>query len=284
MNSHIRILVTGTRGKSSLVRLIHAGLLSQNINACARITGVLPRSLTPSGAKIIRRDSPVNIREMLWWLNTLPPDTQAVVLENSAVSPELQPAAARWLHPTLTVITNTRPDHQDAWGYAPDSAYSAIMKGVPEGVPVVLGQDTPDFRAGNISLALEALRLSGVNVSREVLEAVPPDVADFRITGTGEDLLACAFSANDVESTEMLFNMTGWDSREVTLLYHHRPDRIARLKVFRRWIDGRTWRDIVYTDSRKSFSFTEWRRGRGKVFACGNVAGWPLEYLLCTQQ
>ena len=221
---------------------------------------------------------------MLWWLRSLPSDAEAIVLENSAVSPELQPAAAHWLSPTLTVITNTRPDHQDAWGYGEDSAYRAIMKGVPYNAPVLLGQDTADFRTGNINLALEALRLSGVNVAREVLEAVPPDVADFRILGEGDDLLACAFSANDTESTEMLFTLTGWASREVTLLYHHRPDRTARLKVFRRWIDGRKWRDIVITDSRQSFSFEEWRRGRGKVFACGNVAGWPLDYLLCTQQ
>ena len=221
---------------------------------------------------------------MLWWIRSLSRDAQAVVLENSAVSPELQPAAAHWLNPSLIVITNTRPDHQDAWGYAPDSARRAIMRGVPDGVPVVLGRDTQDFREGNITLALEALRLSGVNVKREVLEAVPPDIADFRIIGEGDDLLACAFSANDVVSTEELFVMTGWDSRETTLLYHHRPDRTARLRVFREWIASRTWRDIVFTDSREAFSFEEWRRGRGRVFACGNVAGWPLEYLLCTQQ
>ena len=204
-------------------------------------------------------------------------------MENSTVNPELQPAAAHWLNPTLIVITNTRPDHQDAWGYGEDSARRAIMKGVPHGVPVIFGQDTPDFREGNITLALEALRLSGVSVKREVLEAVPPDVADFRIIGEGEDLLACAFSANDVESTEMLFSLTGWDSHEITLLYNHRQDRTARLHVFRKWIDGRKWKDIVFTDSKENFSFEEWRKGRGRVFACGNVAGWPLEYLLCAR-
>lgn len=283
----IRILVTGTRGKSSLVRLLHAGLLSLGLRAYARITGVLPRSLTPTGIRVIHRDSPVNFREMHWWLKTLPPDTEAVIMENSAVSPEFQPAAAKWLNPTLIVITNTRPDHQDAWGYARDSAYTAIMKGVPENVPVVHGENMPvcaDYREQNIMLALEALRMSGVEVAREVLERVPPDVADFRILcdGEGGELTACAFSANDVESTEMLFTLTGWDSREVTMLYHHRQDRQARFRVFMQWIDMREWRDIVITDSRESFRFEEWRKGRGKIFACGNVAGWPLEYMLCT--
>lgn len=284
---NIRILVTGTRGKSSLVRLLHAGLLSLGLKAYARITGVLPRSITPEGIRIIHRDSPVNFREMLWWLKSLPPDAEAVIMENSAVNPEFQPAAAKWLKPTLTVITNTRPDHQDAWGYGKDSARLVIMQGVPENVPVISGKDMPvcpDYREQNIALALEALRLSGSEVSREVLENVPPDVADFRILGDGEELTACAFSANDVESTEMLFALTGWDSREVTLLYHHRPDRTARLKVFMKWIHSREWRDIVMTNSREPFSFEEWRKNRGKIFACGNVAGWPLEYMLCTER
>ena len=283
--TNIRILVTGTRGKSSVVRLLHAGLLSCGLKAYARITGVIPRSLEPSGVRVIRRDSPVNFREMLWWLKTIPDDAQAIVMENSAVNPEFQPAAAKWLRPTLTVITNTRPDHQDAWGYSADSARLAIMKGVPKNAPVLNGEDfqaSKDYREQNITLALEALRMSGIEVKREILEAVPPDIADFRITGQGEDVTACAFSANDTESTELLFTLTGWDSREVTLLYHHRPDRSARRKVFTQWIESRKWRDVVFTDSRESFSFEAWRKGRGKIFACGNVAGWPLEYMLCT--
>lgn len=284
----VRILVTGTRGKSSLVRLIHAGLISQGLRAYGRITGVLPRSLEPDRVRTIRRDSPVSFREMLWWLKSLPPNAEAVVMENSAVSPEYQPAAAKWLNPTLTVITNTRPDHQDAWGNNALAAERAIMLGVPENVPVVRGNDEADYRTGNILLALEALRLSGVSVEREVLEAVPPDIADFRIVGTGEDLTACAFSANDVVSTEMLFASTGWSPEETILLYHHRTDRTARLRAFLKWIDGRSWRDVLFTGRtfgsipvRTAEDFMSWRHDRGKIFACGNVAGWPLEYMTC---
>lgn len=279
----IRILVTGTRGKSSLVRLIHAGLIASGLRAYGRITGVLPRSLEPSGVRVIRRDSPVNFREMLWWLKSLPEDAEAIVMENSAVNPEYQPAAAKWLKPSLIVITNTRPDHIDAWGCDAHSAERAIMSGVPKNVPVVRGIDTQDYRQGNISLAFEALSFSGVHVSREVLEAVEPDIADFRLIGEGEDITACAFSANDTVSTEMLFASTGWESEDTLLLYHHRQDRPARLEDFSRWIYARKWREVIFTGGRYLVmrDFDSWRKGKGKIFACGNVAGWPLEYMIC---
>lgn len=296
--NNIRILVTGTRGKSSLVRLIHAGLVAQNFKAYARITGVLPRSLEPDGKiKIIRRDSPVSFREMQWWLKNIPSDAQAIIMENSAVNPELQPAAAKWLNPNLIIITNFRADHQDAWGFEKNSAEIAIMKGVPKNIPIIIGSDTSkDFRAENISLAIRVLEFFGVKVDRKILENLPPDVADFKILGRDDDLLACAFSANDVESTEMLFASTGWACEDVTLLFHHRTDRPARLKIFLDWIRGKNWREVFFTRTGKNFlftkknlrwlddvnspeSFSDWRKGRGKIFACGNVAGWPLEYL-----
>ena len=39
----IRVLVTGSRGKSSLVRLLHAGLASLGVRSWGRVTGVLPK-------------------------------------------------------------------------------------------------------------------------------------------------------------------------------------------------------------------------------------------------
>ena len=289
----IRILVTGTRGKSSLVRLIHAGLCAQGLKAYGRITGVIPRSLEPSCVKIIQRNSPVNFREMLWWLKSLPTDAQAIIMENSAVNPEFQPAAAKWLRPNLTVITNLRPDHQDAWGYSAKSVERAILAGVPKNAPVIFGETCGDFREENISLAVRALEFFGVKVAREVLENLSPDIADFKII----DGVACAFSANDVESTEILFSSTGWHPENVTLLYHHRPDRSARLDVFLKWINAKNWRDVFFTRTKKFFtlryknlrwldsvnspeSFSAWKENHGgKIFACGNVAGWPLEFM-----
>ena len=328
--SNIRILVTGTRGKSSLVRLLHAGLSATGLRVWSRVTGVLPRSFSPNGVRIIRRDAPVSFQEMRWWLEQIPWDADAVVMENSAVSPELQSVAGRWLNPTLIVWTTLRPDHEDAWGPGRSNAALALLHGIPEGVPIVAGQEvvslqaeleakkcpvifspaspSRSFREENLQLAMTALRCvmekypePDLIKAQNAMETLEPDIADFRIIGKGNDLLAAAFSANDVESTTMLFNETGWRPKETMLLYHHRPDRPVRLRGFLPWIASMPWRGTVFTRTARPFfpfsfiqasrlkwedsirdpgSFAAWRRGRGKIFACGNVAGWPLAYLL----
>ncbi|MCR4819256.1 MAG: hypothetical protein K5841_09905 [Fretibacterium sp.] len=329
----VRILVTGTRGKSSLVRLLYAGLSAAGLRVWARVTGVLPRSLSPDGIQVIRRDAPVSFQEMRWWLEQIPGDAEAIVMENSAVSPELQAAAGLWLNPSLIVWTTLRSDHEDAWGPGRLNAARALLRGIPKGVPVAAGQEvapfrreleargcpvsllaaspTASFQEENLSLAMSALKLvlknttTPANLDPEAgayaMKALEPDIADFRILGNGNDLLAAAFSANDVESTAKLFRETAWTSQETMLLYHHRQDRPARLKGFLPWITSMPWRKIVFTrtsrpllpfslspavrlkwedDIRSPDSFMAWRKGRGRIFACGNVAGWPLEYLM----
>ncbi len=318
----IRVVVTGSRGKSSLTRLLHAGLFACGLATYARITGVVPRELSPSGERAIRRTSPAHIREMRWWLAQVHPGAGAVVVENSAVSPALQPFAPGLIAPTLVVWTTLRPDHTEVWGPGREGAARTLLGGVPRGVPIAGGpellrpplpdlfaanenalhvpdlSDTSDHTAANLALATLVCSLCGVDAKRAAaaMAALPPDLADFRVLRDGTDELAVAFSANDVDSTGRLFMETGWTPEETTLLYHHRPDRQARLENFLPWIESRPWRETLFTrQTRPLFSFRDkvrwndaidgpdafraWRKGRGRVFACGNVAGWPLEFL-----
>lgn len=318
----VRIVVTGSRGKSSLTRLLQAGLSACGLRTYARITGVIPRELSPSGERAIRRTSPAGVREMHWWLSQVTPDAQAVVVENSAVSPSLQAVASDLAAPTLIVWTTLRADHVEVWGPGREGAALTLIKGVPFGVPVV-GEpglassplsrmlaangnilhvpDTPRMATHtemNLALAVLACSLSGVDAVRALpaMASLPPDIADFRILRYDTDELAVAFSANDVESTEELFGETGWTPAETTLLYHHRPDREARLENFLPWIEGYPWKERVFTRQYRTCAgrrpgvvwndtidspeaFCAWHRGRGRVFACGNVAGWPIEFL-----
>lgn len=321
----IRVLVTGSRGKSSLVRLLHAALSASGLQTFARITGVLPREIGPGGReRVIRRVSPIHISEMGWWLAQVPGDAQALVMENSAVTPDLMAYAPDLLRPTLVVWTTLRPDHTELWGTSRIDAARALMRGVPPGVPVAggaelddpalremllangnalhLAEGAPAHQDANLKLAALAFSLCAphldANAAYRAMVALPPDIADFRILENNGDCLAAAFSANDRQSTELLFAETGWDARETTLLYHHRPDRAARLDDFLPWIASRPWKEVVFSrPSRPLFfspagarlawndgltdpaAFRRWWGGRGKVFACGNVAGWPLQFL-----
>jgi hypothetical protein len=261
---------------------------------------------------------------MKWWLSQVPSGADALVVENSAIAPEFQAAAARWVRPTLVVWTTLRPDHREAWGPGQEGAMQALFPGIPPGVPVVCGAGlarepllrlfsanrnethfAPSFdgeaEESNLALAVLAGSLCGLDPARirPAMASLAPDLADFRILKDGGDELAAAFSANDLESTRRLFAETGWDFAGTTILYHHRPDRLARLRDFLPWIRGNPWKDAVFTRQYRSFmppglgiswsaidplSFAAWRKGRGRVFACGNVAGWPLEFLRLESQ
>ncbi|MDR1648648.1 MAG: gamma-polyglutamic acid synthetase [Synergistaceae bacterium] len=302
-----RVLVTGSRGKSSLVRLIFAGLSAGGTETRGRVTGVLPRELCPGGERRIVRNSPGHVEEMRWWLRQIPRDAEAVVMENSAVQPDLQGLAALWLRPVLTVWTNAREDHQDAWGPGPDAAFSSLLRGVPEGCALllsaelgtdrlarrlkerkgplfVLEKDGRDYRESNLLLAEKALELLGRSSenARAAMRALPPDIADFRVFRLKDDdtRLAAAFSANDLQSTEHLFSLLGWTEAETSVLFADRDDRRARRESFSPFLTRR-WREVRIADKREDpRAITGWMGGGKKVFGCGNVAGFPLEILL----
>jgi len=108
-NCKTRVLVTGSRGKSSVVCLLHCAFQAMEKQAYARITGIVPRELGPSGSRTILRSAPAHVEEMRWWLGQLPTATDAIIMENSAITPELQDLAGHWLQPNISVLTNTQP-------------------------------------------------------------------------------------------------------------------------------------------------------------------------------
>ncbi|MCF7935078.1 MAG: hypothetical protein K9L28_01850 [Synergistales bacterium] len=316
-----RVLVTGSRGKSSVTRLIHAGL-SAEVSGFARITGVLPREIAPDGSmSLILRHGPAHVAEMRWWLRSLPARTEGIVLENSAVSPELQPLASRWLAPHIVVMTSLRADHPEQWGPSIRGALHAVAAGIPEGATVVLQGDdadrrevrrlletgkscrllpasaaTEDHRSKNRALAETACSVLGFRSSAATaaIGGLPPDFGDFQIFRSKTTELAGAFTANDPESTELLFTSLGWPPGETTVLYNHRTDRPQRWRQFKPWLAGRPWQRVLVTGDRpfrsgKVGTFVRCRdageldrciRGLPRVFGCGNIAGAPLHWLL----
>ena len=110
----IRIHVNGTRGKSSVTRLIAAGLRAGNIKTLAKTTGTLPRIIDENGLEIpVKRPHMVNIIEQLKIVDFMRQRSpKAIVMECMAVMPEYQYICERHMvRSTVGVITNTRFDH-----------------------------------------------------------------------------------------------------------------------------------------------------------------------------
>lgn len=132
----IRIHVNGTRGKSSVTRLIAAGLRAGGKRTIAKITGTLPRVVMADGreAAIIRLMG-ANIIEQKYifrYAATEKPD--AVVIECMAVNPVYQWITERmFVRSTISVITNCRPDHLDLMGSTEQSVTLSLSNTIPNG-------------------------------------------------------------------------------------------------------------------------------------------------------
>jgi gamma-polyglutamate synthase len=123
-----RIHVNGTRGKSSVTRLITGGLQGGGIKTLGKTTGTMPCYITPKGKQVhIQRIGKANIIEQVSIARRAAAHgVDAFVVECMAVLPANQRMAEeQMIHSTIGVITNVRADHLDEMGPTlPDIARS----------------------------------------------------------------------------------------------------------------------------------------------------------------
>ena len=115
----VRIHVNGTRGKSSVTRLIAAGLRAGGLNTFAKTTGSTPRIINNLGNDVeLHRLRSASIGEqikLIRYFSNYKPDV--LVMECMAVNPQYQWISEhRIVKSTIGVITNVRPDHLDEMG------------------------------------------------------------------------------------------------------------------------------------------------------------------------
>jgi len=130
----IRIHVNGTRGKSSVTRLIAAALREAGKITCAKTTGTLARMILPDGRELpIFRPAGANVIEQKRIVATAAAyNAEALVVECMAVQPELQSLSElRLLRATHGIITNARPDHLDVMGPTPKDVALALAGTTP---------------------------------------------------------------------------------------------------------------------------------------------------------
>lgn len=130
----IRIHVNGTRGKSSVTRLIAAGLRAAGLASCAKTTGTLPRMIFPDGSEYpVFRPSRANVIEQLRIVKAAAvARADALVVECMALEPRLQSLCElKLVRATHGVITNARADHLDVMGPTVRDVAKALAGTVP---------------------------------------------------------------------------------------------------------------------------------------------------------
>ncbi|MCB5252217.1 MAG: poly-gamma-glutamate synthase PgsB [Candidatus Cloacimonadaceae bacterium] len=132
----IRIHVNGTRGKSSVTRLIAAGFRAGGLRTIAKITGTLPRMVLHDGreAAIIRLQGANIIEQKYIFRHAAKEKPDAIVIECMAVNPIFQWITERkFVKSTISVITNCRPDHLDLMGSTVQSVTMSLANTIPVG-------------------------------------------------------------------------------------------------------------------------------------------------------
>jgi poly-gamma-glutamate synthase PgsB/CapB len=270
----IRVHVNGTRGKSSVTRLIASGLRAGGIRTLGKTTGTMARLIRPDGSEVdvYRVGHPNIIEQTRVVRRAVEVEAQALVVECMAVAPELQPfTELRLIRSTVGVITNCRADHLDVMGPTVDDVARALSQTCPRNghlftaereraellaerarergsqlhlteASSVTAQELESFsyleHADNVALALatcEHLGVKRATALRGMVEGTPDPGAlrRYRVV-VGERVVdfVNAFAANDPDSTLLIWQRLGLESRESgtqrIVLANCRPDRIQR--------------------------------------------------------
>lgn len=263
----IRIMVNGTRGKTSVTRLIAAILREAGVRTWAKTTGTQAAWILPDGSETEyrKKNRPVNIREQIPFIRRARKDgAEAVVVECMALHPENQVMMAReFVRPTIGVMTNARVDHVSEIGATEEETVGTLSLSICEGEKVVTGDarfdaytdgrvapDSDELPVGylesfsypmfedNVRQALGVAKLLGIDretALRGMLNA-RPDVGmrgPFRV---GQCLVVNGFAANDLDSSKVLYEKSvaenGYADAPVWVLFNNRSDREFRLGEF----------------------------------------------------
>ncbi len=262
--AHI-VHVNGTRGKSSVSRLIDAGLRAGGLRVFCKTTGTDPMTIDVNGREepVLRRGR-ANIKEQLAILDRAAAQgAEVLVAECMAVLPELQYTAQhRMLRADVGVITNVRRDHTDVMGDTLPQIAEALSNTVPRGGVLLTAEEAqarvlaekaralgsrfvsvrpdgtePDFDfAENIALALAVCEELGVQreTALEGMRRYRRDPYALSLHRCGRAVFVNGLSINDIQSTvlvwERLRGTPALAGRELSVLVNNRPDRGSRAR------------------------------------------------------
>ncbi len=269
-NSFTHVIhVNGTRGKSSVCRLIDAGLRAGGYSVFTKTTGTSPRIIDVNGEEVeIKRRGNPNIKEQLKILRRAKKqNAKVIVVECMALIPELQRLSQnQMLMADIGVVTNVRRDHLEVMGpELLDVAESMGMMMPKNGIFITgdkrfydyyhsLGRHhntktilAKNYHEGteidfveNIAIALEVCKILNVNkkIAIEGMKQYKKDSGALKIyeikTNTNYRIrFVNAFAVNDPDSIIRVYDeikqKISFAKQKFVLLINNRFDRAPRM-------------------------------------------------------
>lgn len=265
------IHVNGIRGKSTVSRLIDAGVRAGGYKVFTKITGTSPRIIdTFNVEREINRKGKANIKEQIKTINwAYREGAEVLITECMAVKPEYQYICEnKILHADINIITNVREDHLDEMGKSLDEIASSLANTIPTNGAIFTSDEKYfdffkreaikknskafinreekeeyweiDFPS-NVALALEVCKYIGID-EKKALEGLKnyhrdPGVLKVLLYKNRENKIYFinAMAANDPNSTEIIIDRLSkkdyWNNKRY-LLVNNRGDRVSRWEQY----------------------------------------------------
>ena len=265
------IHVNGIRGKSTVSRLIDAGVRAGGYKVFTKITGTSPRIIdTFNVEREINRKGKANIKEQIKTINwAYREGAEVLITECMAVKPEYQYICEnKILHADINIITNVREDHLDEMGKSLDKIASSLANTIPTNGAIFTSDEKYfdffkreaikknskvfinreekeeygeiDFPS-NVALALEVCKYIGID-EKKALEGMKnyhrdPGVLKVLLYKNRENKIYFinAMAANDPNSTEIIIDRLSkkdyWNNKRY-LLVNNRGDRVSRWEQY----------------------------------------------------
>lgn len=154
------IALTGIRGKSSVTRLVAAGLRQAGFRVLAKTTGSRPVIITPDGRETeIKRAGQPSIREQVKLLALASRlKAEVLVVETMSIRPDnLSVELRRIIQPDILALTNVRPDHRYELGRNEQQIARSLAAAVPNNSILVIPEREirPEFEQSALDRSTE---------------------------------------------------------------------------------------------------------------------------------
>lgn len=273
----IRVQVNGTRGKSSVTRLIAAGLRAGGKRVAAKTTGTRASFIIGDDEErpVLRLGKP-NVGEQVRMVrNARQMKAEVLVFENMSLLPQYQIVENRILvRPTHAVVTNVRADHLDLMGprvsdvgrtfgralprksvlftaerrYLDSLTRSGRHEALVADPGTVRDEDMHGFNhvehKENVALALDVCERLGVDrtVALAGMKRSRPDPGALRVLllrHEGREVeFVNALAANDPDSIGMIWQLVKDRDRQRIVLVNCRADRQDRSRQMAELVAG----------------------------------------------
>jgi poly-gamma-glutamate synthase PgsB/CapB len=236
----LRICVTGTRGKTSVTRMLASVLRCDGRIVLAKTTGSEARFILPDGSEaVVPRSAPASILEQKRLVRKAAQlKVDCMVAEIMSIQPETHRVEShQLLRPHIVAVTNVRRDHTDEMGDTEEEIARVLSATIcrqttvfiPEGVPLPAFRERVRHEAGrlipvarnesvepgrhefreNTDVVVAVARHLGIDdeIIHAGIRATRYDAGRFRVWSHRPGTPPCtlylvsAFAANDPEST-----------------------------------------------------------------------------------